>query len=281
MKKKCLCCGKELSKIQKKFCSHSCYSKWHSGKRHHLYVKKIKRKCLICGKIFEVNPSGIRRHGYITAKYCSRKCFDKGQKNGKFINCVICGKKIYATPTRIKRGIKTCSKTCLGKLRTKTRSVIINCLTCGKEVKVPIHEFRIGKGKYCSRTCQNIYQWNNNSEYRDKIIKKIRSIQKPTKPEKQLIEIIRKYNLPYKYVGNGKFWIENINPDFVEINGRKICVEVFGHYWHEPLLKKNLKWDKTVIGRKEKLKEYGWKCIIFWENELNEENVMKVLEEAK
>jgi len=103
------------------------------------------------------------------------------------------------------------------------------------------------------------------------------NIKKPTKPEKRFINICEKYNLPYKYVGNGKFWIENINPDFVEVNGKKICIEVFGHYWHSPLLNRKVDWEHTYVGRKAKLNEYGWKCIVFWDNEINEKTILERL----
>lgn len=34
-------------------------------------------------------------------------------------------------------------------------------------------------------------------------------------------KVIDKYILPYKFVGNGMFFIENKNPDFININGEK------------------------------------------------------------
>ena len=94
-----------------------------------------------------------------------------------------------------------------------------------------------------------------------------------TKPELDLMKIIEKNNLPYKYVGDGKFWIENINPDFVNIDGKKICIEVFGNYWHSPLYRKIL-YHRTYEGRKEIAKKYGWKMIILWENEVKNEELV-------
>lgn len=91
-----------------------------------------------------------------------------------------------------------------------------------------------------------------------------------TKPELKFMSLIKKYNLPYKYVGDGKFWIENINPDFVDCNGEKVAVEIFGDYWHDPSKKKNLKWSNTEEGRKKILSKYGWKCIVIWEKELKD-----------
>ena len=89
-----------------------------------------------------------------------------------------------------------------------------------------------------------------------------------TKPELIFDEICKKNNLPFKYTGDGSFWIHNINPDFVEVNGKKIAVEIFGDYWHSPLLNKNLREDATLIYRKKTLKKYGWKLIVFWQTDL-------------
>jgi len=91
---------------------------------------------------------------------------------------------------------------------------------------------------------------------------------KYTKPELIFIDICTKYNLPFKYTGNGSLWIENINPDFVECNGKKLAVEIFGDYWHSPLLNPTLKQCRTLPYRKNVLKQYGWELIVFWESDL-------------
>ena len=55
---------------------------------------------------------------------------------------------------------------------------------------------------------------------------------KPNNLEKKIIELINKYNLPFTYTGDGSFIIGRVNPDFIEINGHKLALEVFGNYWH-------------------------------------------------
>lgn len=89
-----------------------------------------------------------------------------------------------------------------------------------------------------------------------------------TKPERIFEDICKKNNLPFKYTGDGDFWIQKINPDFVECNGKKIAVEVFGDYWHSPLLNYRLREDRTLYYRKKILNKYGWKLIVFWETDL-------------
>jgi len=97
---------------------------------------------------------------------------------------------------------------------------------------------------------------------------------KPTKAEQRLIDIIQKHGLPYKYVGDYKFWIENVNPDFVECNGKKVALEVFSSYYHNPLKNIGLEYHRTYQGRIEILKKYGWKCIIFWDYEVDDEKLV-------
>ena len=86
---------------------------------------------------------------------------------------------------------------------------------------------------------------------------------KPTKIEKKLISIIQKHNLPYKYVGDGSFLIGYKNPDFVNINGEKIAIEVYYKYHKE----KNYGSEENYIEkRKSHFAKYGW-SIIFLECE--------------
>ena len=94
----------------------------------------------------------------------------------------------------------------------------------------------------------------------------------PNKPELQFIKICEKYNLPFKYTGDGSFWIENINPDFVDCNGKKVVVEVFGDYWHSPLFNLKIKYYQTLEGRNEILKRYGWKLIVLWESDFKRDD---------
>lgn len=127
-----------------------------------------------------------------------------------------------------------------------------------------------------------IKHWNLGRHWSEKVKEKIRQKRKKqrfpknkTKPELKLVKIIQKYNLPFKYTGDGSFWIENINPDFIEVNGKKIAIDVFGDYWHNPKLRKNIKQNYTEEGRKKVLNKYGWNLLIIWENELKgDENLI-------
>ena len=91
---------------------------------------------------------------------------------------------------------------------------------------------------------------------------------RPTSLEKQMIEIINKHNLPYKYTGDGSFLIGYKNPDFVNINGEKICIEVANTFHHK---------EDYPEKRKEHFAKYGWECIVFRTNKLEENEVLKMV----
>ncbi|MGB7531825.1 MAG: hypothetical protein WA977_02450 [Halobacteriota archaeon] len=131
------------------------------------------------------------------------------------------------------------------------------CRVCGKHFLVYPYQIKRGHGKYCSLSCS----------------RKMRGIPNHhTKPERIFEKICRKNNLPFRYVGDGSLWIgkeKKLNPDFIETNGKKICIEIFGDYWHSPLLNwKNMEITKTYEYRRRRLKRYGWKMVIFWETDL-------------
>lgn len=93
-----------------------------------------------------------------------------------------------------------------------------------------------------------------------------------TKPERAVRKLVREYHLAYKYTGDGSFWIGAINPDFVNVNGEKIALEVFGDYWHSTGAKRakpDIPYRQTLKGRRAILKRYGWQLIVLWESEIN------------
>lgn len=117
-------------------------------------------------------------------------------------------------------------------------------------------------------------RWKN-PEYREKTIKNILKalFKRPTSFEKIIIDIIKEYSLPYKYVGDGSFLIGYKNPDFIEINGEKICIEVFHNYFKERDCGSIEEYKKQ---RSSHFAGYGWKTIFVDGNEIKDKN--KVLQ---
>jgi len=95
-------------------------------------------------------------------------------------------------------------------------------------------------------------------KYSEKVLKA--NNHRPTGIENKIISLSIK---GLKYVGNGIFWRltekKHRNPDFKIIGQNKI-IEIFGDYWHKG------------ENSNEIVKEYkniGLDCIVFWENEIN------------
>jgi hypothetical protein len=106
---------------------------------------------------------------------------------------------------------------------------------------------------------------------------------RPTKPELQFQELCKKHNLPYKYVGDGTFWLgyPPKNPDFINTTDKKQVVEIDGLYWHliKPRIdRNNLSLTKQDIELEEQshYQQYGFSCIIIWDDE-NESQILSKL----
>lgn len=196
--------------------------------------KKILATCDSCGKIRETS-----KHGYRSL-------------------CVSCTQKI-------RKGAETANWQG-GKIKRI-------CLECEKVFHVYPSRIRRGGGKFCSPKCKY-----KSKEFKQKI-REARTHQKfpthHTKPELIFEQICERNNLPFKYTGDGSFWIGKnpaINPDFVECNGKKIVVEIFG-YWHNPLKRHcKIRYSATFKGRKKILKKHKWTLIVFWQEDLERED---------
>lgn len=90
---------------------------------------------------------------------------------------------------------------------------------------------------------------------------------RPNKSEKKLIKFLDFiYPNIFKYVGDGDTIIGHKNPDFININGKKQLIELFGAWWHE---------EDEVDKRIEYFKQYGFSTLIIWEKELKDLETLK------
>ncbi len=130
--------------------------------------------------------------------------------------------------------------------------------------------------RFCTNKCRGVWVGN---QYRGRKltpeqIKTALRRRTPTRLEETFSAIIQKHNLPYRYVGNGAFIIENCNPDFINTNHEKIAIEVYAKFYKELD-------GRTVKGWKRKrnatFKKYGWQVIYFEASEVNEKKVLEVL----
>lgn len=89
---------------------------------------------------------------------------------------------------------------------------------------------------------------------------------RPTKSELKLAEFLNDI-LPgeYKYVGDGEFILAGKCPDFVNINGQKKLIELYGDYWHR---------NDDPQERIDLFKPYGYDTLVVWEKELKNKQVL-------
>jgi hypothetical protein len=92
--------------------------------------------------------------------------------------------------------------------------------------------------------------------------------------EKRFEDVLQKNKLPYIFVGDGKFFIDNLCPDFINCNGHKIAVELFYSY-HKNQHEGGV--DGWKLKRKQTFEKYGWNIEFFDETQLNEEEIVKRL----
>lgn len=86
---------------------------------------------------------------------------------------------------------------------------------------------------------------------------------KPNKPEMQLMAILDKYfPKQWRYAGNGEMTLGRKIPDFVNIDGKKQLIEVFGEYWHR---------GENPEVRIQEFRQFGFETLVLWESELKDE----------
>jgi len=95
---------------------------------------------------------------------------------------------------------------------------------------------------------------------------------RPNKQERHLEEILDKYfPKEWKFVGDGSVILFGLNPDFINCNGQKKIIEVFGDYWHS---KEGIAWHRTELGRIMAYNSIGYRTLIVWESELKDEEAV-------
>ena len=114
--------------------------------------------------------------------------------------------------------------------------------------------------------------WANHPNLLEEHMRKIMSCssKRPNGIEKQLISLISRHSLPFRYTGRGDIWINGQNPDFVNVNGKKTVIELNGCYWHHC---KICGFGDTISETKriEKYAEYGFRTIEIWEHNIKDE----------
>ena len=113
-------------------------------------------------------------------------------------------------------------------------------------------------------------KWNKLSDSQKSFRRRLYGTErrKPNKGERVLIGLLDKsFPGEWQYNGNGNFVLEGLHPDFVNIGGKKLIIELFGEYWHRPGV---ATWSRTEDGRIAIFKKYGYDTLIIWSKELRD-----------
>ncbi|MEK6878306.1 MAG: NUMOD3 domain-containing DNA-binding protein, partial [Nanoarchaeota archaeon] len=186
-----------------------------------------------------------------------------------------------------KRKIGEANKiTRLGKKQSKQTKEKLSKISIDRW-KNPQHRIKVQETKLRNKEIireSHLRKWRNPS-YKIQQIQKILNglLKRPTQFEKRFSEICIENNLPFVYVGNGKFLINYKNPDFIDKNN-KICVEIYFSYYKIRDYGSIENYKKFC---EEKYHPLGWKVIFLDENDiwfpknwkeicLNKINIMEV-----
>lgn len=83
---------------------------------------------------------------------------------------------------------------------------------------------------------------------------------RPNKPETYLGKLLDfAYPNEFKYVGNGEVMLGRRNPDFINVNGKKLVIELYGTYWHK---------NEDISLKIQHYEKYGYRTLIVWDKEL-------------
>lgn len=125
-------------------------------------------------------------------------------------------------------------------------------------------------GKHCSdETKQKHSERSKKNWEKPEYAKKVLSSNgiRPNKQEDKILNILNElFPTEWKYVGDGDTIIGRKNPDFININGKKQLIELFGDYWHK---------GQNPQDRIDHFSKYGYDTLVIWEKELKNETLIK------
>lgn len=158
----------------------------------------------------------------------------------------------------------------------------VSCTNCGRKIwRAP---YRKGEHNFCNYKCQG--EWQSRTYQRNEAtVAKISTILKemwqdpefaqkmirswhikPTILEQVLDKILIELSLPYRYVGDGDFILGGKCPDFLNTNGQKKLIELYGDYWHQ---------GEDPQQRIDYFGKFGFQTLIIWEHELKAQMKLK------
>jgi len=155
--------------------------------------------------------------------------------------------------------------------KSSSSAIKIRCVGCDKAMWVRL-EKGLPRSTKC-HSCASSVMWKQYPDIfgkarLEKWMKAMRHSlhMRPNQVEKRLLQILNKlYPNEWAFVGDWSLIIANKNPDFVNINGKKQVIELFGDYWH-----KGQKPEKRIA----LFRKFGYQTLVVWERELKDETLL-------
>jgi hypothetical protein len=146
----------------------------------------------------------------------------------------------------------------------KTHSEASRKKMSGSHKNVPLSKkHRESIGKASKRVWAGISEEKKN-EWQGKIRKSLQCF--PNKPETAILSALDSlYPGEWKFVGDGQVIIAGKNPDFINVNGQKKIIELFGDYWHRGEKAE----DRAAI-----FSPFGYQTLVIWESELKDAGLL-------
>jgi very-short-patch-repair endonuclease len=217
--------------------------------------------CLNCGK-------EITSHKERERKFCCKKC--RTEFSYTTFLCDNCGKEFKIRKIRLKEAKHHfCSMDCKNKKVGETISTSLKNSEKFKISRLNTKRTYI-KGKHNSPNTEFKKGWSETEWGKQVIQNRFKKHYSMSRPERILNNIIEKYKLPFKFVGNGELIVGKKLPDFIYLNDGKKIIEVFSDYWHRDDIAKL--WHQTEKGTIEYYKQQGFNVLIIWERDIKISN---------
>ena len=188
----------------------------------------------------------------------------------------------HSGETRIKIGKASKGRICSDETKRKLSKAMsgnqnsLGCC-CSEETKRKLSRFRKGlilsddtkKKMSEAAKIRSKILWQN-PEYKENQLHALFAgrLISPNRPERKLRNGLNKmFPGEYKFVGDGQTFIGGKSPDFINVNGQKKIIEMFGDYWHS----KKVNGRTKIQEENQRIKhfaKYGFRTLIIWECEL-------------
>lgn len=235
--------------------------------------QKLHLNCLVCDKPLEVKPCHYKRGN---GKYCSAECQHIAQRtiSPTQLHSLYWEQRLSASQIAQRYGI---TRRAIQK-KMAQYGIITRTLAEGRRLHPGRHKGikqNLSREQRRAKSQRMKELW----EYKNRVVRAVMrgAHIRPSSAESKVNKILETYfSNNWKYVGDGQFIIGGLCPDFININGRKLAIDVFGDYWHGKGANRSASYEPY---RQKVLSKYGFQLLVIWERELQDK--AKVVEKVQ